>query len=245
MSNVHVVGLVASASELFFIETTAGQIYRMPFDGGTPTPFAPAADAEYLAITTSHLYWTVSTSTNAGVWRVALSGGSPEQIVVVDSTELPTGIAVDEQAGVLYWDQFVIGATVYQAPIGGGPRAAMLAQLADPEGLFAVPGGKLYVAINANRAIVAVDPANPLVKIDVVPATQGRPAGVMADATHLYYTTQTDAVDQGGVFSVPIDGGTPTQLASCQLCAGVAVTETALYWANNVGTATLIMKRAK
>jgi hypothetical protein len=60
---------------------------------------------------------------------------------------------------------------------------------------------------------------------------------IVVDATSVYWTADDGSVNEGSVMKVPIDGGTPTTLASGQSSPwGVAVDATRVYWFNRGGS---------
>ena len=59
-----------------------GTVARMPSAGGMIQEFEDSADhPRALAVGGTHVYWTTFGTGSGGVWRAALSGGSPQQLL--------------------------------------------------------------------------------------------------------------------------------------------------------------------
>lgn len=122
----------------------------LPAVANPQTPLV--GDDIVLGIARAHdgtLYVTYATGTRkTGVWRIA-PGGAPRQIAQLPGNGLPNAIGLDENRGVLYIADSVLG-TVWRVPQGGGtPTEWATGTALDPvpasEGGFGVGANGLKV----------------------------------------------------------------------------------------------------
>jgi hypothetical protein len=103
--------------------------------------------------------------------------------------------------------------------------------------------GQLRSVAVSGEEVVFTDSAG---TVGAVPSTGGdmrvvapllSPWGVLVDGDTLYVSSQPEYCNDdtlGAVYSVPLAGGTPLQLATAQRCpSGLLADEDALYWVNN------------
>ncbi|MGW0843857.1 hypothetical protein ACWD26_27695 [Streptomyces sp. NPDC002787] len=118
----------------------------LPAEANPQTPVV--GDDIVLGITRAHdgtLYVTYATGTSkTGVWRIA-PGRAPRQIAQLPANGLPNAIALDEQRGVLYVADSVLG-TVWRVPRNGGTPT----QWATGTALEPVPTSEGGFGIGAN-----------------------------------------------------------------------------------------------
>ncbi|KUN09699.1 hypothetical protein AQI95_03815 [Streptomyces yokosukanensis] len=138
----------------------ARQVAHVDADGTTrilatlpdvPDPSTPLVhSAVVTGIARAHdgtLYVGYATGTRkTGIWRL-VPGEEPEQITELPPTGFPNGLVLDEQRGVLYATDSVLG-TVWRLPRQGGPATAWatgpaLDPLPDPARGFGVNGVKI------------------------------------------------------------------------------------------------------
>ncbi|MCX5394016.1 hypothetical protein [Streptomyces sp. NBC_00094] len=122
----------------------------LPAVANPDTPVIGAAAA--MGIARAHdgtLYVTYATGTSeTGVWRVRNDGSAPVRIAQLPADGFPNGLALDEECGVLYVADSVLG-TVWRVPQEGGTPTAWatgtaLQPLAAPDGVVGANGLKVH-----------------------------------------------------------------------------------------------------
>ena len=174
-----------------------GEVFSVPVSGGTPTVLASfnGANGSFplsgLALSGNTLYGTTNDGGANGdgvVFSVPIAGGTPTILASFNGSD-----GVSPQGGLI-----LSGGTLYGTTFGGGAS-------------YSVNGGdgvvfSLPVTGGTPTVLASFDGAN----------GSGPEAGVTLSGGVLYGTTYLSSGNgnEGGVFSVPITGGTPTVLAS-------------------------------
>ena len=128
--------------------------------------------------------------------------------VLVSGLSDPDGIALDSEAGMMYWVD-VAGDTIYRAPMDGGPKEALLSGLDSPQQIaLDTCSGLMYFTENgygAGAKIISRSPMDGGAKTVLVSGLTD-PRGIALDAPSqtIYWTDYTLHLIQ----RAPMDGGT-------------------------------------
>ena len=217
--------LSATATDLYWVDTIAGDVWGLPKLGGSPTRWATGEDTPYSVVRdATALYWTgvaglrdestpntaktaiASTAGNGGGPIVAGNGGvywfSSDSNQIVFSIAAPAGGVsasrpVTSGANISPWDMAFDGTNVYWTNRGTGSAILRVA------GSASAAAPELFAAATS-------------------------PAGIAVDATHVYWA------DGGNILTQPKD----KSAASVPLAigqdnpGGIAVAGTDVYFAN-------------
>lgn len=119
--------MVSAGPAIFWANCGGGEIMAMPDPTRRPVELASRQGwVRGLAVDDTHVYWSRSTPGQAGIWRVARTGGTPTQLVVDDHVG---GIAVDAES--VFWARWVFvddqdeEGGVHSAPKDGGPSLVL------------------------------------------------------------------------------------------------------------------------
>lgn len=221
--------------------TDAGDVWRIPVDGGRRELIADATNPRTVAVADGFIYWGSYDGSTGDISRVDIDlQGESEQV----STFLGGGVSdLVAAGGVLYasvqtQDE---GAAFIQPPPKGPPIGAVYAinpdnpfdpnvvaaDMAQPWGL-ALSGSTLVWANgdgaveNVPNSVLAGSVGAPA---STLAANQTAPWGIAADDNFAYWT------DADTVKAIPLAGGMPTLLADQQnLARYIAVDDTSVYW---------------
>jgi hypothetical protein len=196
--------------------------------GGATTVYAPAEEGPVdLAVDSSAVYWTDTTSGKVRRCAVGGCGGSPTTLAT-DSTTL-SGVAVD--ATSIYWAEAKLG-NIIQCPLSGCPTFTPFASGQTDPAEIDTANGDVYWS--ANGAIMSCPATGCGGSPRVFAKNQPSSFAIAHDETTLYWT---QVAESGKVLSCPLSGCTePTVLAEMQnMPTSVAVDSTSVYWANSGG----------
>lgn len=188
---------------------------------GSPTALAVGVSPSQLAMDSAGIYWTTTASPypTAAAWRMDRNGGG--QALLMEGAGMPAGILVGD--GVVYWQAYGSGTTIYAVRTDGDGGTALTAPL--PSGFYpwAFDSSGLYWG----------DTSDPLEMMRIradggppaVVATEFVPAGMTADEASVYFT------NDNSVYALPTDGGAPVALTwRLPSPLRIAVDGTSLYW---------------
>jgi hypothetical protein len=228
---------------VYWTSDRAGTIMAAPIEGGAPVVLATGQVGAWgIAVSGGDLYWTRSIpfAVDAGtVQRMPLDGGTPETIA--SSQANPQDIATD---GVrVYWaDVNAIGpngplpGAIVSAPLDGGAPTTLASGQTQPLGV-AVHGGSLYWVTSESLMAVALDGGAPvtLASLPPEPTSPGISMSLelVLDSRDAYWVSDQNASTQGGVFRVPLSGGTFVTLAGTDGAYSVATDGTTVYAASS------------
>ena len=195
-------------------------------DGSNPQHIITGLDSPLgVAVTSSHLYWTVSRDGTIG--EANLDGSSPHTIISGQNS--PAGIVADTSH--LYWTDIGDG-TIWEANLDGTSPHVIIGMQNGPAGV-AVDASHLYWADAANGTPGAgtINEASLDGSGGPQPIISGQngPAGVAVDASHLYWASVLD----GTIWEASLNSASPSPQAFITgqpVPAGVAVTSSQLYW---------------
>jgi hypothetical protein len=237
---VYIQGLAVGPTNVYWDNTMsgvpapAGTINSISIDGGNPTVLASAQpDPIVLAADNTNLYWT----DGSGVVKTMHVGGGGIA-TIASGQDNPYFVVVD--ANNVYWDTFNDG-TVMSAPILGGTPVTLATGQLHPASL-AVTATHVYWAGDTSIAIFRVPIGGGTVETLVAggppDAAYAGGGDIAVNATHLYWTQPGATPTTGTVMAIPLDGGSPTTLASDQDGPGaIALDATNVYWVTyNGGT---------
>jgi hypothetical protein len=219
------------------VDSAGGPIQTL---AGNPNLIANAAPIG-IAADDSGLYWTNAgalTVNNGSVVHLAAGAASPTVLAVGVS---PFSVVVD---GTHSFYADINGAIVGVSNAGGTPttlasgQAGTLLLASSPTDLYWMTVGVDW-ATGANYLstgtlwAVSKEGGAPVAVESSIPA----PAGLAADATGVYWTSQggySDCFADGKVFRLAPDAGAPTVIASGQLQPlGITVQNGTVYWVND------------
>jgi hypothetical protein len=231
-------GLAVDATRAYWTDTGANSIAAVSLDGGSPTTLAFGSGNPWaIAVDSTAVYWT--DIGNGSVNKAPLDGG-PQQPISVAATLFPEAIAVDS-TGVYWTDHNAGNGGAWVAPADGG-APAMFAPFGGGGGYgagIAVAAGEVFWAQALPDGGVQGVNELPGPTHIFVALNQPTPYGVAADTAGFYWTLY-DA--NGGIGTMPLDGGSAATLATGQSFPQyIAVDATSIYWT----TATGVMKVSK
>ena len=200
-----------------------GAIWEAGLNGSSPQPIISGLRAPLgVAVTSSHLYWTVSGDGTIG--EANLDGSSPHTIITGQNK--PGGVVADTSH--LYWTDIGDG-TIWEANLDGTSPHVIIGRQNIPAGV-AVDASHLYWTDAANGTPGAgtineasLDGTSPQPIIN----GQNGPVGVAVDASHLYWAGLLD----GTIWEASLTSPSPQAFITGQPApSGVAVTSSQLYW---------------
>lgn len=235
-------GIAVDATDVYWVDfgviTPPGDVMKIPIGGGTPVTLATSSNngtPHDIAIDASNVYWTDGNA----VWQMPKSGGTP---VMLAQGTLTSGVAVD--SSYVYWADEEGGGDagptnsgmVLKTPIGGGTTVTIATGQNIPLGVQVDAASVYWVnqgdVTTADGTIMKA----PLAGGSAVTLATGQDIvfDLAVDSTTVYWNdwgTQTANPPQttGGLYSVPLGGGTPTTIAAHVQPYDVVVDGTSLY----------------
>lgn len=216
---------VAAGAGYVFVTTFAGEILRIPRDGGDPLKLASPERPTYVAVDATHVYWTDlrNLSSDPGkIGRVPIAGG-PEEILATGLDSPNSCTLSDTHVYFAQWRS----STVSSVPnvVGGLVEGVATGQL-----------GASYVAANDSTVCWVHDG----LRVSCKPKTGGSVTALATEASGTIYALAIDgthafwAMRDGSVRTMPLTGGTPLTLApaldDCPLGADIELDATRVYW---------------
>jgi hypothetical protein len=206
-------------------------VLAMSKDGGAPSTLAsgPQNFAGVAADGTS-VYWSAA---NTGtVVRYAIDGGSIETLATLQ--DQPVGVALDTDS--VYWSNLGMTAgagSIVRVSKAGGTTSTLAAVTPSSAGI-AVNGDRVYwtsppVMVGSIPSYVLAVPIDGGAVSTLATACSLFPPAfefLVVDPPQIYVT----AAVYGGVFSVPIEGGTPIALVPQVAALGITANSENLYW---------------
>jgi hypothetical protein len=185
--SVSPLGIGLDATDVYF--TGGASILKVPKTGGTPTTVATGSGtARELTLDATHVYWTNSVD---AVYRAPISGGQVD--ILAANQKNPWGISLD--ANLVYWTNYedngaLIGTdgSIASVPKTGGTVSVLHGKQNHPLGIV-VSGSVYWTAGNRVHVTVPGSTDSGPVLVD-----SHLPQQIVADATHLYFTTDTSVV---------------------------------------------------
>ncbi len=237
-------GIALDDTSVYFTNFGGGTIRKVPKAGGSTVTLASGSAPSGIAIVppggvlaAGSVVWTES---NGGVYTVPASGGArvaiqPEVSAGSNPKGFPAGLAVD--ASNVYWVDNA-HATVYRAPLAGGPRTALSDPYVQPLGLYLSGGEVFWTQYGASgtirKAPIAGGPSQVL-----TPAGAPNASSVFVDGFDVFFATFND------VSRVSTVGGAASVLASPGASPGaVAADASNVYFLQNDGYELWRMPRA-
>jgi hypothetical protein len=183
-------GIGVNATRLCWIAGTNVMCMPVSATGTEPIAVGPAAEARYLTMDATNVYWTGED----GYVRMAPTDGSAPATVIASGQTDPLAIAVSATSA--YWTTPTGDAGLVQAPIGGGAARA----LAPGPGYYgiALDESSVYFSGAAGLVTVPLDGGAPR----MFDAGSGAVQGMAIDATSLYLAV----VGPGAVMKVTPKG---------------------------------------
>jgi len=208
--------LAIDASNVYWSDNLAGQVWKAPLAGGNATLLASGVpNPNGIAVDATDVYFT----TDAGLRKVPIAGGP---LVVIDNQCCAKGVALD--ANNVYWCNDAAG-TIYQTPKAGGAILTLTNVESAPVNL-AVDATTVYWA-NYNGQVRSVPIGGGFVA--TVAAIVNIPWGITVDANNVYWTAE----GENNVWQAKKGGFPPVLAASGQVSpTGIAVDATRIYWTN-------------
>lgn len=221
-----IVGSVAKARDIavgggfVFVTSFDGAIFRLPVSGGVATKIALPEWPTYVAVDSTHVYWTdLAKPPNTGsVGRVAIGGGMTEL--------LATGLAGPNSCTLfgdrVYFAHGTTGGRVESVPVAGGSAATVADAVTAP----------YYVAANSARVCWAAGGTSIACSVGgtLVSGEAARINFLALDDTHAYF-----ALRSGVLRRVPLAGGSPVTIdtgADSTLGAEIVLDGGDVYWSS-------------
>lgn len=201
-----------------------GQIYKVPVNGGSPTPVATMqANPHGIKSNGQYVFW--ANFGNNTIMRSDPNGGNVTPIVM--NQMQPLNITIDTT--YIFWINAGDG-SVWRADLPGGGNATKIfnGYGANHVGFMANAGANVFFTITQNNIVASTPKAG---GNTTQPATgQMAPRGIDSDGTSLFWGNGTGNTIMKQAIVNP---QTPTTIAMSQANpAGVATDGTNVYWAN-------------
>jgi hypothetical protein len=201
-----------------------------------------------VALDSANFYWMSSQNgQNYSVLGVPIGGGVPSTIV--SGLSYASGLAV--RGGSIFWTDDADAGSVGTQPISGGSPVTLASGGTSGGvtalGPIAVNGSNVYWDNGGMEQGTEYIRTSALVTVPLgggppttLASAQGIGMGGLAlDAANVYWSYETgtgQAMAYGGVFSMPLGGGTITTLAAQRYCtSGFAIDGASVYWTELYG----------
>jgi len=244
--------IALDSTYIYWNDSSAGILMKVPKAGGTALEVA-SGYAQFegpVVLDTTHVYWIQNiTSDSDKLLKAPLDGGAPT--VVSEVTDSINGFAIDASHAYLL---LRYSGTIVKVPLEGGATEELVSGEVNP-GVLAVDSYRLYW-FGENGSVVKSAPLaggapSLLAESELVNLGNSSNATLLSlaiDGTHLYWTSNGSATGGdkiGTVSKVPLDGGSPTVLATVDDWPyDLAVDATHVYW-TNFSTGGYLMKVPK
>jgi hypothetical protein len=240
-----------------------GSIMKAPLATGNPVPLATGQYPAAITIDGTAVYWANYGGLQGGIMSVPIAGGSPKPLATTLDTPTAIAVAGNTVLWTAYPYMALANGVVASVPTGGGATTTIAQNQYEPTGVsvsptkafwtssygvFAapLPNGQQTTVSPSYGFGVTVDATNiywttwnnvmqaPLTgkggPITLASGLYGTGA-IQVDATSVYFLIEEGGT--GGVYKVPIGGGSLIPLATMQSDPnGLAVNSTRVFWAN-------------
>jgi hypothetical protein len=218
-------------------KTCSGGVCANGTCGPAPADIGVGASPTALAIDGTNVYWAnddveAGFPTNQGTIALApLAGSAPT--VLASGRQAPAAIAVDATA--VYWVDGGTGSadgSVNKVPIGGGAVTTLASGISPTA-----------IALDATNVYFATVSASGTGRIARVPKAGGAVTVLTYFGVYMPWTMAIDGLSvywidggdnssaHGGVYKIPLDGGSPTALASGEVYGrGLAIDASSAYF---------------
>ncbi len=193
-------GMTVAAGDAFLaVHAASGAIATEPVAGGPTTTLASASYPQFVAVNTTHVFWTAGTVSGPPtqvtqlVQTTPIAGGTITTLAT--RTQAPQAIAADDTR--VYWIEsggFAMGAgVVLSMPVAGGTVTTLATGLYSPSQTIALDAAYLYFADGTSSIVkVPVVGGAPVTLATTLPTA---PVGAIAvDDTSLYWTNYDTGV---------------------------------------------------
>jgi hypothetical protein len=231
--------LAIDSTSVYFTESPAGLVKKVPVGGGVVTTLATQAVPLAIAVDSTSVFWTGESGTQTGtVTRATLDGAS--QATIATSQINPNSIAVD--ATSIYWANggtFLCNCgSIVRAALDGSSTTTLAYGGTFPSSI-AVDSASVYWIENSAAVLeMPLSGGPPSILASVPGRFVGIQGALAIDATAAYWAQPGHGVGDGTILKVPLTGGSVTTLASGQCFPGsITVDTTSVYW-TTYGTGT-------
>jgi hypothetical protein len=210
--------LAVDDTSVYWFSTNA--VFKVAKGGGQAFTLAMAmAGPSAIAVDSHSVYYT----NGYALMSVPLGGGTP--VTVVTSIGVTAALALN--ASHIYWanNRGPIDAMPMDAGIDGGAITQLGFGRCYPSRV-AIDGISVYWA-DCGVSKAPLSGAGPTVQL-----TSSGSGRIAVDSANVYFAASGVGASPGGVFSVPVGGGTAQLLAQAQLVSGLAADGTNVYFAD-------------
>lgn len=229
--------LAVDATHIYFSDSRAGTISRIPISGGPVEVLASAQNNPgAVVVDATNVYWSNQAAGSGAVMKVPLAGGTPTTLAL--DGDIPGDVTID--AANVYWStpysaDGSLSGSIEKVAIAGGSAVAITSPTNGAVPLI-IDGNNVYWPTSGNimKTPLAGGDGVALLSSGYDPGSIGSIGGIGLAGGYIYFVNYAPATAFCSILRVSTAGGSPTTIASSAskiYCVSITVDQAGIYLA--------------